>query len=435
MYYVSVFCQQALWLRDGRAEAYGPHRTRWCASTRPSWRQEASGRRRGGRDRAGAGAARAAVRRRLRAVRLAAAAARPYTAWRAADLEIDVRRPIRRRSTSTSASASTARTARRSPPSRPTSTAARRSRGDTRYRLRLSIPRLPLVKGEFTLYVFLLDESALHVYDERIVPAAFRVDSSAYRFGLVDVDHAWELETAPSPRPSEPICKRRFSDDHRRPASPGEAAGAGGRARGRARPAAACCTSTRTASTTRSTDRCQRARRPRLRAAVAPRGGRAGGRRSGREQVASASRADGWLLAAERSTPSRQYLLKYVSLEAHTVCNQACYFCPVSVDPREDYFMPTEQLRAHRRRARRLARHDRGGVHDQLQRADARQALRRPGAHHQAGGPAAGGADQRLGPDAGARRRLVEMGGLRFLSINLSTPDRERYRATAAATT
>src|SRR4051794_16681406 len=49
----------------------------------------------------------------------------------------------------------------------------------------------------------------------------------------------------------------------------------------------------------------------------------------------------GWLLSAAED-PSQHFLLKYVSLEAHTVCNQACYFCPVSIAPREDYFMPTE---------------------------------------------------------------------------------------------
>ena len=51
--------------------------------------------------------------------------------------------------------------------------------------------------------------------------------------------------------------------------------------------------------------------------------------------------AGGWLLPAAED-PSRRFLLKYVSLEAHTVCNQTCYFCPVSIAPREDYFMPTE---------------------------------------------------------------------------------------------
>src|SRR4029077_2469908 len=51
--------------------------------------------------------------------------------------------------------------------------------------------------------------------------------------------------------------------------------------------------------------------------------------------------AEGWLLPGD-AEPARRFRLKYVSLEAHTVCNQSCYFCPVSIAPRADYFMPTE---------------------------------------------------------------------------------------------
>ncbi|HEV3077771.1 MAG TPA: radical SAM protein, partial [Thermoanaerobaculia bacterium] len=52
-------------------------------------------------------------------------------------------------------------------------------------------------------------------------------------------------------------------------------------------------------------------------------------------------REHSWVIPAGADL-SQRFLLKYVSLEAHTVCNQSCYFCPVSVAPREDYFMPTE---------------------------------------------------------------------------------------------
>ena len=67
--------------------------------------------------------------------------------------------------------------------------------GQTRYRARLRLPRLPLVKGEFTLYIFLLDEEGLHIYDQRILRRAFSVMSPAYSFGLVRTDHAWDLDT------------------------------------------------------------------------------------------------------------------------------------------------------------------------------------------------------------------------------------------------
>ena len=50
-----------------------------------------------------------------------------------------------------------------------------------------------------------------------------------------------------------------------------------------------------------------------------------------------ASRRAGEGKAAEDA--SQRFLLKYVSLEAHTVCNQSCYFCPVSIAPRADEVM------------------------------------------------------------------------------------------------
>src|SRR5579859_2561636 len=55
-------------------------------------------------------------------------------------------------------------------------------------------------------------------------------------------------------------------------------------------------------------------------------------------QERAAFAAEGWLLSGD-TDPAERYYLKYVSLEAHTVCNQSCYFCPVSFAPREYYFM------------------------------------------------------------------------------------------------
>jgi lipopolysaccharide transport system ATP-binding protein len=63
--------------------------------------------------------------------------------------------------------------------------------GERRYRARLLVPSLPLVKGEFTVYIFLLDEEGLHIYDQQLLQRAFRVESSRYSFGLVRADHAW----------------------------------------------------------------------------------------------------------------------------------------------------------------------------------------------------------------------------------------------------
>ena len=51
--------------------------------------------------------------------------------------------------------------------------------------------------------------------------------------------------------------------------------------------------------------------------------------------------ADAWLIP-ETEDLSTRYRLRYVSLETHTVCTQACSFCPVSIAPRKPDYMPTE---------------------------------------------------------------------------------------------
>src|SRR6185369_17264332 len=137
--------------------------------------------------------------------------------------------------------------------------------------------------------------------------------------------------------------------------------------------------------------------------------------------------AAGWLLPTEED-PSRRFLLKYVSLEAHTVCNQSCYFCPVSIAPREDYFMPTElyqrivgELAAHRGTIEAVFMINYNEPTADRRFLDQVRALKAAGLPPAVLTNGSGLTPERI--DA-----LVEMGGLRFLSINLSTLDRERYR-------
>jgi hypothetical protein len=150
------------------------------------------------------------------------------------------------------------------------------------------------------------------------------------------------------------------------------------------------------------------------------------------EGVEPAERAllagQGWLLPAAED-PARQFRLKYVSLEAHTVCNQTCYFCPVSVAPREDHFMPTElyerivgELAAWRDtiEAVFMISYNEPTL-DKRFVAQAR-AIKEAGLPPAVLTNGTGLTPERV--DA-----LVEMGGLRFLSINLSTLDRDKYRA------
>jgi lipopolysaccharide transport system ATP-binding protein len=75
-------------------------------------------------------------------------------------------------------------------------------RGLGRHRLRLAVDSLPLLRGEFALYVFLLDEAGLHVYDRAVTHGAFRVEAGEYRIGLVTVPHRWEADQAVAIGPS-----------------------------------------------------------------------------------------------------------------------------------------------------------------------------------------------------------------------------------------
>jgi lipopolysaccharide transport system ATP-binding protein len=72
--------------------------------------------------------------------------------------------------------------------------------GARQYRVRLQIPRLPLAKGEFSIYVFLLDGESLHIFDRWLIRDAFAAASPIYSPGFLEVEHTWEGGAAePSP--------------------------------------------------------------------------------------------------------------------------------------------------------------------------------------------------------------------------------------------
>jgi molybdenum cofactor biosynthesis enzyme MoaA len=134
----------------------------------------------------------------------------------------------------------------------------------------------------------------------------------------------------------------------------------------------------------------------------------------------------GWLVASE-DDPSRRFYLKYVSLEAHTVCNQACYFCPVKYDPREAHFMPMElyerilgELTAWRDTLEAVFMINYNEPTADRRFVEQVRAIRAAGLPPAVLTNGTGLTPSRI--DA-----LVAMGGLRFLSINLSTLDAERY--------
>ena len=63
--------------------------------------------------------------------------------------------------------------------------------GARRHRVAFDVPHLPLVKGDFDVYVHLADENGLHIYDRDRLSPGFSVRSDDYNFGLVQVEHSF----------------------------------------------------------------------------------------------------------------------------------------------------------------------------------------------------------------------------------------------------
>jgi len=141
---------------------------------------------------------------------------------------------------------------------------------------------------------------------------------------------------------------------------------------------------------------------------------------------------DGWAVRNGEDL-SQRHLLKIVSLETLTTCNQKCYFCPVSIAPREDEEMPValferivEELLPFRATLEGIFLQsyneptiDRRFVDlvRTLFAADLPVAVLSNGS----------------GLTSAKVDALLEAGRLRYLCINLSTLDRERYKADRGA--
>jgi lipopolysaccharide transport system ATP-binding protein len=68
--------------------------------------------------------------------------------------------------------------------------------GRRAYRLRLVFPELPIASGDFRLYAFLGDETALHLHDLKILRPGFTVVSPEYSVGMVKPRHFWTVTDA-----------------------------------------------------------------------------------------------------------------------------------------------------------------------------------------------------------------------------------------------
>ena len=125
--------------------------------------------------------------------------------------------------------------------------------------------------------------------------------------------------------------------------------------------------------------------------------------------------------------PSEQYFLKFVSLETHSVCNQGCYFCPVSLGKKDKIFMTDalfdsilDQLANHADSLEGVFLNGYNEptldkrLYDQLCRFSEREI------------PVALNSNATgLTPDLVGK--IAELDVVSFLSVNLSTLDRERY--------
>jgi lipopolysaccharide transport system ATP-binding protein len=70
--------------------------------------------------------------------------------------------------------------------------------GKSRYRMRLSLPQLPLAKGEFVVHAYLADDRALALYDAR-TDLSFHVESERWCSGLLDLHPEWDGLDADEP--------------------------------------------------------------------------------------------------------------------------------------------------------------------------------------------------------------------------------------------
>lgn len=136
---------------------------------------------------------------------------------------------------------------------------------------------------------------------------------------------------------------------------------------------------------------------------------------------------DEWIIE-QSSDLSRRSLLKIVSLETMTTCNQKCYFCPVSIAPRDDESM-TEELFASIVNQLTTYRSTLEGVFLQSYNEPTldRRFVEHVRALFAAGLPVAV-LSNGSGLTPAKADALMAAGTLRYLCINLSTLDRDRYK-------
>lgn len=188
MYFISTFCERAIWLRDGRVGAAGAAQQvvleyeRFLAARERSEQASASP------QPATSSHARIVATRVLDGDGLARTSFAPGDPW-TAEVELLVDDPTRAIQLHVAVS---------TPDNVVCFTADSRLdgvgpfTGKGRHLIRVSVERLPLAKGEFILYSYVGDERSLALYDARS-DVRFRVDSPVWTSGLLSVPATWHV--------------------------------------------------------------------------------------------------------------------------------------------------------------------------------------------------------------------------------------------------
>ncbi len=191
MYYVTTFCQQALWLRDGRTAALGPSLE--VVGEYERFLMAKSGERSGN----GAGEATerdaAASPARIVDIRPGDGVAprrtnEPWSLeieWESGDDELGCHLAVGLDTADgVQVCAFTTERAGLEP-----------VRGSGLHRAVVRVPRLPMTKGDYSASVFLLDEESLHVYDRKVRANVLEIEAQRFEPSLFEVAHEWEIDS------------------------------------------------------------------------------------------------------------------------------------------------------------------------------------------------------------------------------------------------
>lgn len=187
LYYVSTFCDRAVWLRDGSVAASGEAQKvvleyeRFLAAKEPREKEASPPPVAGG------------THASILGVRLLGPGAAPGAVFAPGDpfaVEVDVAvdepdRPVQLHvAVSTPDNVVCFSADSRLDGAGPFT-------GRNRHRIRVSLDRLPLGKGEFVVFAYVGDEHSLALYDAR-TDLRFRVETPVWKSGLVSVSATWE---------------------------------------------------------------------------------------------------------------------------------------------------------------------------------------------------------------------------------------------------